>query len=103
MLAFFIEDWWQVNDTDCTSDQILLAVGDYLSIEQAVVKDENIRDDNGYTHKQFMQDFSEKMNNPNYKELPGYHLVPSSYDAVWVIAHSLNISLGDLKNSGIQI
>ena len=98
--GFFRENWWNVNDTKCTSNEILWATGNYFTTDVFFETSGNERDDNGITQHQFMTDYRKKTNN---KKLPGYKILLSGYDAVWVIARALNATIADLKNTGTDV
>ena len=95
--SFFIYGWWESNDTDCTADQILLAVGNYFSVNIFLTSDDTKPDDNGITLRQFRKDYEQLTNSTRH---PGYFSAPDGYDALWVIARALNATLADLKNIG---
>ncbi|XP_041352639.1 gamma-aminobutyric acid type B receptor subunit 1-like [Gigantopelta aegis] len=100
MPSFYLINWWKINDTDCTGNEILSTVGDYLSVDPYIKSDFAYQDDNGITLKQFMDDYNVKTNNTIY---PGALLALAGYDSVWVIARALNATLADLKNTGLGL
>ena len=95
--GFYNTYWWQGNDTDCTGEEIFSVLGNYLTIEVSVTSHLQGKDDNGITLKQFHDDFFKMTDN---KELLGFPFALTGYDAVWVIAHALNATVGDLKKKG---
>ncbi|XP_041352646.1 gamma-aminobutyric acid type B receptor subunit 1-like isoform X2 [Gigantopelta aegis] len=97
MPSFLNANWWNINDTDCTGNEILSTIGDYLSVDPYINSNITYRDDNGITLKQFMDDYNVKTNNTLH---PGSPFASAGYDSVWVIARALNATIADLKNSG---
>ena len=96
---FDTEVWWEVNDTDCTGDEILIAAGNFFVINVFLNANSTKPDDNGITWQQFMNDYRNRTDN---KKLPGYNSLLTGYDAIWVIARALNTTMNDLNNTGIH-
>ena len=88
------------NDTDCTIDEILWAVGNYFVIRVYLQSVGNGKDDNGITRQQFMKDYNKKV---DYKRLRGVNLMLAGYDAVWVIARALTATIVDLQSTGTEV
>ncbi|XP_041352643.1 gamma-aminobutyric acid type B receptor subunit 1-like isoform X2 [Gigantopelta aegis] len=91
------DNWWKVNDTDCTSNEILSAAGNYFSISTFFESFGTKQDDNGFTLQKFMSDYNTKT---DYEMRPGHDMAQAAYDSVWVIARALNATMADLKNTG---
>ncbi|XP_041351003.1 gamma-aminobutyric acid type B receptor subunit 2-like [Gigantopelta aegis] len=94
--GFFKARWWDVNDTDCSGNEILSVLGNYFAVEVFSKPDLHEQDDNGLTLQQFMDDYNKKV---NYTEPPGYEWAQTGYDTLWAIARALNATMADLENT----
>ena len=98
--GFYKTQWWEGDDTDCSGDQILSVIGNYLTFDNVFFKTNDTElDGNDITLKEFMYDYNRKT---NYKSLPGHLRASTGYDSIWAIARALNATMNDLKNTGMN-
>ena len=94
----FTIGWWKKFDTSCTPRQILLAAGNYITVDNAYYGvNDDVPDDNGITRRQFLDEYHRRTDEYIF---PGDLQATTTYDAVWTIARALNATISDLRNTG---
>ena len=91
--------WVTTNQTNCTAEELKASFGNHFSVDtySNLTRHINSLD---IKFSKFWDEYLRKMHN---KLLLGYLRVPYVYDALYAMAHALNATIRDLRDTGTNV